>query len=454
VLSNLGSLSLVCENVSFSTALDELRRLLETPFERENGLLAPVQILPPSLTSGLQFDSALATGLGEDTWPAPYSGNPFVPLALQRKHQLPGSSQSLLRRERDQQLAQLFGSAPEVFATWSGRLSSAVRVFVSQVASPPEFVWQNKTTWQSYKPAILDEFEDSHGPAYVVQESARGGTGVIKSQSLCPFRAFAEYRLSSQSPEEGCLGYDARDRGGHLHSVLEFVWKKLGNSQKLKATPLPELEALVEEAAREAVRTAHPSSFGKIVHTVELTRLKEVTLDWLKLERERLVPFTVEMVEEDRSIELAGLKLRLRLDRMDRLPNGGLILIDYKSGEQKRGKLACPRPDEPQLLVYAAGIGSQVEGILFAQLKQRDVRPHGWTQARHFNGRTVRTVDVLGQAWEDRMNEAAAEVERLAAQFQSGYAAVDPKKGACSYCAQVAFCRIHEHRANEGAEEE
>ncbi|HLH01872.1 MAG TPA: PD-(D/E)XK nuclease family protein [Bryobacteraceae bacterium] len=451
-LSNLGSLSLVCPDVPFETALEELGNLLDAPFERENGLLAPVQILPPSLAAGLEFDAALVAGLGEDSWPPPHTSNPFLPLALQRKHEIPGSSQSLLRRERDAQLAKLFTFAPDVFATWSGRLSSAVVGFVSSKTPAPEFVWKNKATWESYKPAILDELEDSRGPAYIAGETARGGTGIIKSQSLCPFRAFAEYRLGSQSPEEGCLGYDARDRGGHLHSVLEFVWKKLGNSQRLKALSLPELESLVEEAAREAVRHVHPSPFGKIVHAVELARLKAVTLDWLKLERERLIPFTVETVEEDRTIEIAGLRLRLRLDRMDRLPNGGLVLIDYKSGEQKRSKLECPRPDEPQLLVYAAGIGPQVEGILFAQLKQRDVRPHGFTRQKHF--RNIRTVDALETAWSDKAREWTEEVEQLAAQFQAGFAALDPKKGACAYCAQVAFCRIHEREAAEGAEEE
>lgn len=450
-LSNLGSLSLICENVPFEIALDELRHLLDTPFEREGALLAPVQILEPSQAAGLRFDCALVTGLGEDTWPPRHAGNPLVPLSLQRRHNVPGSSQALLRRERERQLARLFACAPDVFATWSGRPSSAARAFLSEKTNPAEFVWQNKTTWESYKPAILDELEDSHGPIYIAAETARGGTGIIKSQSLCPFRAFAEYRLSSQSPEEGCLGYDARDRGGHLHSVLEFVWQKLGNSKNLKTVPPAGLEALVEEGAREAIRNVHPSSFGKIVHEVELARLKEVTLEWLQLEKDRLVPFTVEMVEEDRTIDLAGLKLRLRLDRMDRLPDGGLILIDYKSGEQKRSKLVCPRPDEPQLLVYAAGIGDKVEGILFAQLKQRDVRPHGWTKARHFR---AKTVDALGNGWEKRMAETRAEVERLAEQFQSGYAAVDPKVHACNYCAQVAFCRIHEHKAAEGTGDE
>ena len=316
----------------------------------------------------------------------------------------------------------------------------------------PEILWPGKATWQSFKPVLLEEQIDVQAPPFVSDSTARGGSGLIKSQSLCPFRAFAEYRLASGSLEEGCLGFDVRDRGGHLHSVLEFVWQKLGSLDNLRSTPPAELEKLVQDAALQAV-TPKTSSFGKIASLVEIERLKQVTLDWLAIERERQQPFTVETVEGEQYAELGGLKLRLRIDRVDRLGSGGLVLIDYKSGEQKRKKLECPRPEEPQLLVYAAGVGDQVEGIVFAQLKRDDPRPVGVTRERHF--KTWRTVDVLGRGWDTRMEESRSEVERIAAQFKSGYAAVDPKtRAVCSYCAQTPLCRIHELRSESDGEEE
>ncbi len=450
-LSELGSLSLVAEKVSFGTALAQLRLLLAAGFDPPGGLLAPVQILDATQAAGLEFDSALILGLGEESWPPPHLGNPFVPLAIQREYRVPGSSAQSRSSESERLNAELFGTAPSVTAVWSGRPSPSVKPFLRNEASS-EKLWPGKTTWQSFKPALLEEQVDVEAPSFVSGSTARGGSGLIKSQSLCPFRAFAEYRLGSSSLDEGCLGFDVRERGGNLHSVLEFVWQKLGSLEKLKSTPRTDLEKLLQDAAAEAVKPKS-SSFGKIASTVEIERLKQVTLDWLVIEGERQQPFTVETTEGEQFAELGGLKLRLRIDRVDRLRNGGLVLIDYKSGEQKRTKLRCPRPEEPQLLVYAAGVGSQVEGILFAQLKRDDPRPVGLTREKHFP--KWKTVDVLGSAWEARMAESRTEVERIAAQFKSGYAPVDPQKRAvCDYCAQTPLCRIHELRSESEPGEE
>lgn len=448
VLSQVGALSLVAEAVPFEMALAQLRRLLDSGLDREASLLAPVQILSSVGAAGVEFDSALITGLGEETWPPPRSVTPFIPPAVRRRFQAAGDE-----TDRSAELSFLLTSAPSVAATWSGRLSPAARAFLRNEPNLP--LWQGKTTWESYKPAILEETVDVFAPSYQAGETARGGTGIIKSQSLCPFRAFAEYRLLSNSLEEGCLGFDSRDRGGNLHLALQFVWKKLGSFDQLKKTSAPELAVIVKQGALESVRAQNLSSFGNIVAAVEFSRLKDVTLAWLNVERERLQPFTVEMVEEERYLELAGLKLRLRIDRMDRLRNGGLILIDYKSGEQKQKKLLCPRPEEPQLLIYATGMGDEVEGVVFAQLKRDDIRPVGWTRDRHFKKEQKKTVEPLGHVWGERMAESRAEVVRLAEQFKSGYAAVDPKSaGTCNYCAQKPFCRINEQRQEGGPEEE
>ncbi len=83
---------------------------------------------------------------------------------------------------------------------------------------------------------------------------------------------------------------------------------------------------------------------------------------------------------------MAGLRLRLRLDRIDRLDNGHFLLIDYKSGEQTRPKLEGERPLEPQLLVYAAAVQEEVDGIFFGQLKPRELKAVGFSRDETFLG--------------------------------------------------------------------
>ena len=78
-LSDLGSLSLIAEEVSFGTALAQLRRLLDVSLDPPDGLLAPVQILDATQAAGLEFDSALVLGIGEDSWPPPNPSSPVCP---------------------------------------------------------------------------------------------------------------------------------------------------------------------------------------------------------------------------------------------------------------------------------------------------------------------------------------------------------------------------------------
>ncbi len=444
-LSQLSALSLVSDAVSFGTAIAELRVLLRADSER-GSLQAPIQILDSSQAGGIEFDAALLAGLSEELWPPVSFASPLVPLKLQREHKLPGSSPESLRLERERLTASIFAAAPDLVATFCGRPSPLINKFVS--SSTELEMWTGKTAWQSYKPVLLEESDDSIAPCYQPSANTRGGTSIIKAQSLCPFRAFAEFRLQATSLEEGCLGLDSRERGGNLHQALEFVWQNLRTRDRLRATPREELEQLVESAAMEAVTHPRSSPFAEIVTAAEIERLKAVILDWLAVERDRQQNFTVETVEQEKYFELAGLRLRLRIDRIDRLCRGELLLIDYKSGEQTVRKLEGDRPEEPQLFVYASSLEEDVAGIFFGQLKAREARLKGFSRTRHVAG----SGNQVRKDWDAFLLEGKQNVYRLAEQFRNGYAAVDPLKGACDYCAQKPFCRIYEARTGEDAE--
>ena len=447
-VSELAALSLVSGLVTLDQALIQLKVLLAGHWD-QTGASAPIHILDASQAAGFEFDSAFALGLSEETWPPAQSfTSPLIPLQLQRERGLPGSSPTSLFKERSQLTAALFAAAPSSFCSWSGRLSPPAARFVAPV--PKMGHWRGNLPGESFKPAILEGKEDADAPPFQAVGVIRGGTGIIRAQSLCPFRAFAEYRLGGSSPEEGCLGLDARDRGGHLHRALEFVWQKLQTRDRLRSVSPAARETLVKEAILEAVKDDRSSPFHEVVTAVERERLQEVILGWLDIESSRVEPFVVEITEQERHCELSGLPLRLRVDRMDRLPDGSLVLIDYKSGPQTRNKLKGERPSEPQLLVYASAVGAQVDGLLFAELKPRDQRPVGVTRSKQFDSRSV---DVIGKKWEAFLAESEANVTRLASEFRQGAAAVDPLPGACSYCAQKPLCRVNELGGGEEAEE-
>jgi ATP-dependent helicase/nuclease subunit B len=448
-LSVLASLGLVSGQASFETALAHLRRLLARTGSNTDDWSSPVQILDATHAFGLEFDLAFITGVSDETWPPPMQLSPLVPLKAQRAHGVPGSSQVSEQRERERMTHALFSAAPVLMATYSRRLAPAAQQFVKETTAELPG-WVGKLPRQSYTPTSLERIEDYKAPEYHATEETRGGTYIIKAQSQCPFRAFAEIRLNAATLEDACFGLDARERGGLLHKALQLVWQQLQTQARLCSTPNDQLRTLVRQAVAEAVQGDRGSPFHEQNSLAERERLEALIFDWLRIERSRKQPFAVETTEQERSFKIAGLDLRLRIDRVDRVKNGKLVLIDYKSGKPMRNQLQGERPAEPQLLVYAAALGKDVEGIFFGQLKPRDLRGVGFSREKHFLDRTAE----VRPDWDLFISESRTHIERIARGFVEGFAAVQPLEHACDYCSMKPLCRVYESNRREQEEQE
>ena len=130
----------------------------------------------------------------------------------------------------------------------------------------------------------LEQIGDGHAPPFVATGDLRGGTGIIKAQSQCPFRAFAEYRLNARSPDDASFGFDALQRGGFVHKAFENVWKGLSSQAQLRKTSAEDLRMLVREAITAAVTTEQTGPLHQLSLVAERERLEELILEWLSLE--------------------------------------------------------------------------------------------------------------------------------------------------------------------------
>jgi probable DNA repair protein len=439
-LSILSGLGLVSPTVTLEAALANLGRLLSVRLERGEWS-SPIQVLDASQAEGVIFDAAIAVGLSEETWPPKRRISPLVPLKLQRRWG--NAAEERLRATRV-----LFESAPEVLVTYHGRIAAAALSFIAK-KDVESATWSGLLPQESFPPATLQQFSDGRAPAFVMRGEIRGGTGIIKAQSQCPFQAFAKYRLNARRPEDASFGFDALDRGSFVHKALEKVWQRLGSQSELRNTLREDLRLLVNEAIEEAVPKRETGPLHQLSVETERERLEELILDWLDVERDRSEPFTVETIEQERRFEVPGLRLKLRVDRIDRLRNGSLVLIDYKSGKQSRPKLCGDRPPEPQLLVYAASVDSPVDGIFFGQVKPREVKAVGYSRSRHFRGLTAE----VRKDWETYIEASRENVEGLAKEFVEGVAEVRPTGAPCEYCGMKPFCRVNEQGPPQEDEE-
>ncbi|MBV9611162.1 MAG: PD-(D/E)XK nuclease family protein, partial [Acidobacteriaceae bacterium] len=262
-LSRLASLGLVSRTASYSTAVAHLQRILATRGSERGDWLSPIQILDSSNSVGLEFDRAWLAGLSNETWPPQSAPHPLVPLTLQRASHVPGSSFGHVRLERERATKSLFCVAPTVVASYSEQLSAIVEPLI--VRDGQLLQWTGKLPRDSYPTINLLETEDSAAPRYRATEPARGGTSIVKAQSQCPFRAFAEFRLNAQRPEDACFGFDARDRGGFLHKALQHVWRQLGSQDCLRSTDADDLRDIIRNAVALAVKEDASSPFHELI---------------------------------------------------------------------------------------------------------------------------------------------------------------------------------------------
>jgi RecB family exonuclease len=190
---------------------------------------------------------------------------------------------------------------------------------------------------------------------------------------------------------------------------------------------------------------------------LERRRLTALLLRLAALEKSR-APFEVVACEQQRALEVAGVRLNARLDRVDQLADGSHVILDYKTGMAHIGGWQGERPDEPQLPLYAVSGDADVSGVAFVQLRAREVAFKGVTR----EGEVLPEVAALAAAknlsaqyasWPALLDAWRTVLEQLARDYLAGHAEVAPKQypNTCEYCGLNSLCRVRELTARSAS---
>ncbi len=451
LLSELARLDSVSGPIPLDTAAGILRDLASSRLFQPESVPAPVQILGVFETAGLRFDRLWIMGMHDGAWPGVRSPDPFLPLRLQRRFEVRGSSPGLELEFYRQFTGRLLSSAPSVVVSYPEREDdSDLRVsplFLSLPERPATDL--GLLTSSSYAEQLLsasriETIHDHKGPT-CDDTALRGGTFLFKLQAACPFKAFAELRLGARVPDEPVPGLDALDRGRLVHRILERIWERLGTHEGLVSVEREELEIIVRLHVGSEIQNQLGDRALRNPRFVEIeqARLEGIIGEWLLRERERQ-PFTVLEQEERQRVTVGGIAVDIRVDRVDRLDSGELVILDYKTGECKPSDWDGERPDDPQLPIYAVATDDAIAGVFFAKLKAGDVRFRGLAKSAGIvPGRGVEVLDG-DTPLEDTIEAWSEVLDRLGCDYKAGLATVDPKDPyqTCRYCALPSLCRI------------
>jgi probable DNA repair protein len=300
----------------------------------------------------------------------------------------------------------------------------------------------------------LESIVDDLAPPLAVAGRASGGAGLFEKQSECPFRAVSIHRLKADVWPAVAAGLSAIERGHLLHRVFAVLWRDLRDQAALLGLSPTAVAARVDVAVADAMASAaipavRRRALPPLVIALEAGRLSSLSREWLEhIERSR-PPFAVLEAELELVLSLGGLDVRLRLDRVDRLADGGVAIIDYKTGRAvPPAKWLDPRPQAPQLALYAlawrARFPSQpVRAVAYAQVKRGELKLLGLAADDNM-GREVPPPSSVGRAdWSDVESHWQESLTALAGEISRGHAAVAPRDSeTCRRCGLHAFCRI------------
>lgn len=422
----------------------------------------------------VRYDGIWVAGLTADVWPAPVQPDALLPLSLQLTAGVPQvSAEAQLRRAR--QLQHIWAEcAVDCVFSWPASEDESPcepSPLLRELAAPPHDLTAPAPTvpqtghsdaaaqldlpfgaavqesfcleqWLAALQPPLVPWRDASGPRWATPQALPGGTKLLELQALCPFRGFTQLRLGAVELPRPRPGVDERWRGQILHRSLELLWQQLGDSASLQGSDPQAFQGLVRRCASQATRQLLEERgtgvFAELLQR-ERERVEALLLQVLAWERAR-EPFCAQALESKRPLVLGEGTLRLRLDRVDRLTDGRLAVIDYKSGRDKGFDPLAERLTQPQLPLYAVTLGEAVAAVFTLHIRPGSLR------ARGIADRADRIQELSGPppgvTWSELLARWQGQLQALAREFLDGHAAVAPQADACEHCHLHTLCRI------------
>ncbi len=457
-IDTCGSLGFDGRRIAWTEFLASLDRTLEETLFAPESSDAPIQIAGPAESAGLTADAIWFLGADEEAWPAAGTTHPLLPIQIQRESAMPHASP-----RDDWELAQaltsrLLTAAPVVRFSCAGQKKDGETRpsrLIAQLVEPPQPIPADLVPFAIQAP-ITVRFEDTSRIPFS-PGAIHNGASVFTAQSQCPFKAFATARLAAQGWQPAEAGLTAAQRGQLLHAALHAIWggPPRGLRSRSDLQNIHDLPAFVEGHVQTVLRDKMPAGARERMPRryleLEALRLVRLVTEWLQYEATRL-PFAVAETEADRTISLAGLTFKVRLDRIDRLNDGSILVIDYKSGNVSSKSWELPRPDDVQLPLYAGFAlngNEELGGLVFAKIRagNQEFTGHiGNADSTLFAGLNRNSSLVKAALTVEQLIDWKECIEQLARDFLDGRADVDPHENPrpCDRCDLQALCRIQE----------
>ncbi|MDH3441183.1 MAG: PD-(D/E)XK nuclease family protein, partial [Gammaproteobacteria bacterium] len=210
-----------------------------------------------------------------------------------------------------------------------------------------------------------------------------------------------------RTPDPFWTGLSPSMRGNIIHNALHNLMADHPAQADIASWSAEERLRRIGSAIDAALErhSRHADSVLQRIIGLERNRLQHLLSVFLDSELERPA-FTVADVEKSLDYQREGILLGFQIDRVDRLPDGRVLVADYKTGAPRSFLSQSGELKDMQLVAYADALNTDVAGILFINVDPREIALRG--AGNGWRNREDPDWDALFASWQAQLHEVVA----------------------------------------------
>jgi ATP-dependent helicase/nuclease subunit B len=380
MLNELARMDLVSAHMSLETALNQLESMCADAVFQPEAELTRVHLLGPLEASGLEFDAIRLTGMTAANWPP--AGNPsaLVSRRLQEEKGMPDAVPAETVTYAQGLVNRLCSSAPDVVCSYPLTEDEAEQTpseLLESLLPEPQEGEADPGWFAAHVVGTVDiGVAEDNVPPITPDESLSGGAWTIQSQLTEPVAAFIGSRLGVRTLDEQTSGLSALLRGNLIHDALYSLYFDKPSQEDMASWT--DIDGRINRALDFAFSDRERNTDKVLLRlfAMERQRVGGLLRDFMTLDMSRDA-FVIASVEREIEFAEASVRLKLRVDRIDQIGDGGIAILDYKTGAEKKFLTSKGEPREIQLVAYACAVDEPVAALALVNVDSRTMGFNG-----------------------------------------------------------------------------
>ena len=429
LLNELAKIEGITQRIRLSDAINRLESLtLDTLWQPET-LTGSVQLLGPQQAAGMEFDAIWIAGMDSSEWPPKAHPSSFISRDLQRSYGVSDATPADTLDFSEKLFSSLVNSSPECVLSWSRIRDGTERDVSAMVGAQKagDYRGAEDPGWSTKGLAGTTQMltiPDDVVPPVTDREKIWGGAYTVQRQKSEPFSGFVYGRLGVRHLEPFSKGLTPSLRGSIVHSALYTLLRDKPSRADLGTWDESKKSQRINGAADSALDpyTQNADDVLKQIIRIERDRLKFLLEKFLISELRR-PEFQIVGVEAKIPYSKFGVDLGFRVDRIDQLADGRMLIIDYKTGQTKTITNNKKEIREIQPVLYADALDADISGLLLLNVNSSAITPRGVGSGWAAIG------SATAPGWQNTLEDYIAEADKLVEALGCGDARVNIGEG-------------------------